>query len=228
MKLLKNIFNLFYPDICLCCENHLTENEHTVCLKCRFDFSVTNFTSEKDNAVEKVFYGRIPIEKATALFYFLNKGKIQTLIHQLKYKGQQQVGTFAGNWLAEDILQSNEFKDVDVIVPVPLHKNKLKSRGYNQVTTFGKALSKKLNIPYVENALVRTSFTRTQTKKIRIERWKNVQEIFSNANPELLNHKHILLIDDIITTGATLEACYSELKKSENIKISIACIAYTK
>ncbi|MDV7186245.1 phosphoribosyltransferase family protein [Lutibacter sp. TH_r2] len=228
MKLLRNIFNLFYPDICLCCEKQLTDNEQTVCLTCRFDFPITNFTSEKDNLVEKAFYGRIPIQSATALFYFLKKGKVQVLIHQLKYKGQQQVGTFIGNWLGDDLLQSNRFKNVDIIIPVPLHKNKLKTRGYNQVTTFGKALSNKLNIPYAENVLVRTSFTRTQTKKIRVDRWKNVQEIFKNSNPPALDNKHILLIDDIITTGATLEACYFELKKSKNIKISIACMAYTK
>ena len=228
MKLLNNIFNLFYPEICLCCETHLTENEHTVCLDCRFDFPLTNFSSEKNNEVEKVFYGRIPIEHATALFYFLKKGKVQTLIHQLKYKGQQQAGSFIGNWLGDEILQSNRFKDLDLIIPVPLHKNKLKSRGYNQVTTFGESLSKKLNIPYVDNVLIRTSFTKTQTKKLRIDRWKNVQEIFNNSKPEELNNKHILLIDDIITTGATLDACYSELKKSKNIKISIACMAYTK
>ena len=226
--MIQNIFNLFYPEVCVCCENHLTENEHLVCLECRFDFPMTNFTSENENEVEKVFYGRIPIEQATSLFYFLKKGKVQTLIHQLKYRRQQQVGTFVGNWLGDEILESDRFKHLDAIIPVPLHKNKLKKRGYNQVTTFGKSLSKKLNIPYIEDILVRTSFTKTQTKKIRIDRWKNVQEIFENTNPKALENKHILLIDDIITTGATLEACYSVLKKSKNLKISIACMAYTK
>lgn len=228
LKFIRNIFNLFYPDVCLSCENQLTENENVVCLDCRFDFPVTNYTSENNNALEKVFYGRIPIENATALFFFLKKGKIQHLIHNLKYKNQQQVGTFVGEWLADEILDSNRFKNIDVIIPVPLHKNKLKKRGYNQVTTFGKALSNKLNIPYLENVLVRTSFTKTQTKKIRVDRWKNVEEIFDNINPKSLDNKHILLIDDIITTGATLEACYLVLKKSKNIKISIVSMAYTK
>ena len=228
MKPLKDILNIFYPDICLCCKNALTINEATICITCRGDLPLTNFTFESQNLVEKTFFGRIPLENGTALFYFLKKGKIQQLIHELKYNGQQQVGNFIGNWLAEDILNSNRFKNIDCIIPVPLHKKKFKKRGYNQLTTFGKSLSKILNIPLYEELLQKKTAENSQTKLLRLERWKNVNELFFIVNHKVLANKHILLIDDIITTGATLEACYLALKKCENIKISIACMAYTK
>lgn len=228
MKFLKEVYALFYPEVCLCCKEPLTFNETVICILCRHDLPLTNFSSEKDNLVEKSCYGRIPVESATALFYFFKKGKIQELIHALKYKNQQQVGTILGNWLGEDLLESGRFFGIDCIIPVPLHKNKLKSRGYNQVTTFGKSLAKKLNVTYEVNVLKRVSFTNTQTKKIRFDRWNNVEELFIVENHEILNNKHILLIDDIFTTGATLEACYKAFKKTKGLKISIACMAYTK
>jgi ComF family protein len=228
MNFLKDIFNLFFPEVCLCCHEHLTNNETTICLICRHDLPLTNFSFEASNLVEKSFYGRIPIENATALFYFLKKGKVQQLIHELKYNKQQQVGTLVGNWLGTEIVESNRFKNLDCIIPVPLHKKKLKTRGYNQVTTFGQSLAKKLNVNYNENMLVKISSTKTQTKKLRLDRWRNVQELFVVQNSNNLKNKHILLIDDIITTGATLEACCEAFAKIEGLKISIACMAYTK
>lgn len=228
MNFLKDVYALFYPEVCLCCKEPLTHYETTICITCRHDLPLTNFCSEKDNMIEKSCYGRIPVESATALFYFFKKGKVQELIHALKYKNQQQVGVILGNWLGNEMKASNRFNSIDCIIPVPLHKNKLKSRGYNQVTTFGKSLAEKLNIKYNETVLKRVSFTNTQTKKIRFDRWKNVDELFIVENHETLKNKHILLIDDIFTTGATLEACYKALKKTENLKISIACMAYTK
>jgi len=228
MNFLKDIFNVFFPEVCLCCHEHLTNNELTVCLICRHDLPLTNFSAEKDNLVEKSFYGRIPIENATALFYFLKKGKVQQLIHELKYNKQQQVGVFTGNWLGAEIAESKRFKHIDYIIPVPLHKNKLKTRGYNQVTTFGESLAQKLTAEYNRNFLIKVSSTKTQTKKIRLDRWKNVQELFVVQNKSALENKHILLIDDIITTGATLEACCNAFSNIKGLKISIACMAYTK
>lgn len=228
MNFLKDIFNIFFPEVCLCCDAHLVHNETTICLTCRHDLPFTNFSFEVDNLVEKSFYGRIPIENATALFYFIKKGKIQQLIHELKYNKQQQVGNFIGNWLGTEMAESNQFKNIDYIIPVPLHRKKLKSRGYNQVTTFGKSLSEKLNIAYNSTTLVKISSTKTQTKKLRFDRWKNVQELFVVQDNLNLENKHILIIDDIITTGATLEACCKAFSKIEGLKISIACMAYTK
>lgn len=228
MKILKDMFAVFFPEVCLCCEEYLGTNESVICLTCRHDLPLTNFSFEENNLIEKSFYGRIPLEKATSLFFFFKKGNVQRLIHELKYNKQQQVGTFIGDWLGEQIIESNRFKTVDCIIPVPLHHNKLKKRGYNQVTTFGESLAKNLEIPYYEDILIRVSSTNTQTKKMRFDRWKNVQELFHVQNNFTLENKHILLIDDVITTGATLEACYDALNKTKNLKISIACMAYTK
>jgi len=228
MAFLKDIFNIFFPEVCLCCHDYLSNNEATVCITCRHDLPLTSFSIEKNNLVEKSFYGRIPIKDATTLFYFLKKGKVQQLIHELKYNKQQQVGTFIGNWLGEEMAESNRFKNINYIIPVPLHRKKLKTRGYNQVTTFGESLAKKLNIEYKDDILVKISSTKTQTKKLRLDRWKNVQELFVVQNKFNLENKHILLIDDIITTGSTLEACCKAFTKIDGLKISIACMAYTK
>jgi competence protein ComFC len=228
MNFLKDVYSLFYPEVCLCCSEHLTTNETVICVRCRHQLPLTNFSSESNNLVEKSFYGRIPVESGTALFYFFKKGHVQELIHALKYKKQQQVGVLLGNWLGDELLESGRFSNIDCIIPVPLHRKKLKSRGYNQVTTFGESLAKKLNIPFEETILKRISFTNTQTKKVRFDRWRNVQELFFVEHYKALDNKHILLIDDIITTGATLEACSKAFEKSNNIKISIACMAYAK
>lgn len=228
MKLLSDLLNVFFPVVCAICEEPLLEQEEIICIDCRHDLPLTGFSSESNNLVEKAFYGRIPLRAATALFYYADKSNIQTLIHQLKYKNQQQIGDFIGNWLSQEMIFSQRFKNIDYIIPVPLHQNKLKLRGYNQVTKFGQSLSKSLKIPYIDNLLLRIAATKTQTKKNRFERWTNVQEIFYLKNFQILENKHILLIDDIITTGATLEACYIALKNVKNLTISIACMAYTK
>jgi ComF family protein len=228
MKFLKDIFAIFFPITCLCCNEYLATNESVICLICRHDLPLTNFSFEENNLIEKSFYGRIPLENATSLFYFFKKGNVQRLIHELKYKKQQRVGTLVGDWLGEQLVESQRFETIDCIIPVPLHPKKLKIRGYNQVTTFGESLSKKLNIPYYSTILTRISSTKTQTKKLRFERWNNVQELFHVENNFTLENKHVLLIDDVITTGATLEACYDALRHTKNLKISIACMAYTK
>ena len=228
MRILKNMFAIFFPEICLCCNDYLAPNDSVICLTCRHDLPLTNFSFEENNLIEKSFYGRIPLQTATSLFYFFKKGNVQRLIHELKYKKQQQVGTLIGDWLGDQLIESERFATIDCIIPVPLHRKKLKKRGYKQVTTFGESLAKKLAIPYYENILIRVSSTKTQTKKLRFDRWKNVHELFQIQNNFVLENKHVLLIDDVITTGATLEACYEALNKTKNLKISIACMAYTK
>lgn len=222
-----NIFNLFFPELCLICENSLIENNQILCVSCRFNLPTTNFSNWKNNEVEKSFYGRVDIEAATSLLYFNRKGNVQQLIHQLKYKNQQIVGAFLGNWLGEDIILSKRFTQLDCIIAVPLHKNKIKKRGYNQVTKFGESLSNKLKIPLLENVLIKVSKTQSQTFKNRFERSKKLDDYFQLSDKKILKNKHILLIDDIITTGATLEACCIQLLKTDNVKISIATMAYT-
>ena len=205
----------------------LTTGEQLLCVPCRSDLSETNFSEWQENMVERSFYGRIPIENATSLLYFNKKGNVQKLMHQLKYKNHQEIGTFLGNWLAERMILSKRFRNIDYIVPVPLHAKKLKERGYNQVITFGESLASKLGIPLLEKVLIRISKSKAQTFKDRFERSDHIHEKFDLSDKEILKNKHILLIDDIITTGATLEACSIQLLQTSNIKISIATMVYT-
>lgn len=228
MQFFKDIFYLFFPEVCLACKYQLLKNEYVICTSCRHGFPQTNFTSESNNLLEKQFYGRVMIKEATALFYFHKKGGIQQLIHELKYKNHQEIGTILGNWLGEDLLKSERFKNLDFIISVPLHAKKRKKRGYNQLTKFGESLSGILQIPYIENKLLKIVTTDTQTHKGRFERWKNVRDLFELNDISFFENKHILLIDDVVTTGATLEACSNQLLKSKNTTISIAVMAYTK
>jgi ComF family protein len=228
MRFLKDFFHLFYPKLCANCKNKLTQNETVICTFCRHDLPLTNYTNYRDNKITKTFYGRIAIEKATALLFFRKKGVTKNLIHDLKYNGNEEIGVFFGNWLGEILKENNQFSDVDFIIPVPLHLKKLNTRGYNQVTKFGQTLSFHLDIPFSENILTRTSTSKTQTFKARFERFKDLDTKFSLNNTSIFTKKHVLLIDDVITTGATLEACAKELQKTEGIKISILTMAYTE
>ena len=227
MNALKDVIALFFPKICICCEEPLLKDEIEICLKCRYELPVTNYTNEINNEVEKVFYGRVKIEFATALLFYRKKGISQKILNQLKYRGNQNIGNLLGEWLGNELRECKRLQPVDYIVPVPLHPKKLEKRGYNQLSTFGKTLSKMLNVPYIETILTKKSATETQTLKLRFERWKNVNEIFDIVDTKIFENKHILLIDDVITTGATLESCALELLKTKNIKISIATMTFT-
>lgn len=225
MNILNDFLRLFYPKICGVCEEQLLINEKIICTVCRHDLPLTNFTKFDENSITQKFYGRIDIEKGYSLLFFRKEGITQKIIHELKYRGNEEIGEFFGNWLGEIVQEKKEFKEVDFIIPVPLHPKKLKQRGYNQVTKFGEKLSNYLQIPYLENELVRVSATKTQTFKARFERFNNVDTKFLLKNPLFFNNKHILLIDDVITTGATLESCANEFQKSQNCKISILTMA---
>lgn len=228
MRLLKDLFYLFYPKICVICDEKLIENEFVVCTNCRHDLPLTNFQSYTDNKVTETFYGKVILEKGFSLLYFRKKGSTQKLVHDLKYKGNQEIGLFFGNWLGEMLKENQEFKNVDVIIPVPLHPKKMRERGYNQVTKFGEKLSFHLKVPFIENELIRISSNKTQTFKTRLERFNNIETKFHLKKPSKFIGKHILLIDDVVTTGATLEACAKEFLKSKNCKISILTMGYTE
>lgn len=227
IKSLKNIFYLFFPDTCYTCESVLQDGENHLCTNCLHELPLTNFCTEKDNIIEKIFYGRIPLQAATTLFYFHKKGNVQKLIHQLKYKGNQNIGQFSGNWLGENIMQSNRFDKIDCIIPVPLHPKKLKQRGYNQLTVFGNSLSNILNKPFYDDILLRKEHNEAQAFKKLSERSEVKDNIFEIINSDKIKNKHILLIDDVITTGATLESCSISILKVAGTKISLATIAYT-
>ena len=225
MSLIQNLINLFFPKVCLGCTNVLSDNEQYVCTHCRHNLPVTDFHLNGSNAVKKVFYGRVKLEEATAMLRFQKKGIVQQLIHNLKYKGHQEVGQFLGDWLGSELMSLNNYQNIDVVLPVPLHKNKLRKRGYNQVTLFAKTLAENLNAVYMDNVLIKITDTKSQTSKTRLARWNSANEIFSIKNIDTIDNKHILLVDDLVTTGATLEACANQLLKAKNIKISIATMA---
>ena len=228
MKLLKDFFYLFYPNICANCKEQLLQNEKVICTFCRHDLPLTNFQSYTRNKVSSIFSGRITIEKAYALLFFRKQGITKNLIHDLKYKGNEEVGVFFGNWIGEIVAKNKEFSTVDFIVPVPIHAKKKKIRGYNQVTKFGECLSMHLKVPLNEDVLIRQSATKTQTLKSRFERFNDLESKFLARNTSIFKEKHILIIDDVITTGATLEACAKELLKTPGIKISILTMSYTE
>ncbi|MDT0677733.1 ComF family protein [Autumnicola musiva] len=219
--------NLFYPETCSCCNGELSKHENTVCTGCIHDLPLTNYHLTPDNPVTKTFYGRASIENGTSLLFFRKKGMVQNLIHNLKYRGHEEVGSFLGNWMGSLLQENASFQDIDAVVPVPLHKRKLKTRGYNQVEQFARKIALKLDAQYLENVLVKRSPTGTQTLKNRLSRWGNMEEIFLLQNTELLENKHVLLVDDIITTGATLEACTNKLKQINGVRVSIATMAFT-
>ena len=228
MKIVKHLFNLFYPSTCICCEQNLLDQEKIICIECRADLPFAENGDFISNPLTLIFEGRVLIEKGASFLYYHPSGKVKKLIHELKYKNNQEVGEFLGKWFGERLLKSTKFKDIDFILPVPLHIKKQQKRGYNQLTKFGDSLSTVLHTKYLENVLIRSSTSKTQTFKNRVERFKNLMTNFSITDTTFLKNKHVLLIDDVVTTGATLEACCKELLKAENIKISIATIALTE
>ncbi|MBA4316903.1 MAG: amidophosphoribosyltransferase [Flavobacterium sp.] len=221
----KNIINLFFPPVCAGCHSFLISNENVICTQCRHNIPLTNHHLNPENEAFKKFYGRIPVEYTSALLYFHKKGIVQELIHNLKYKGQEQIGTVLGEWYADDLKNSTILQSVDEIIPVPLHKRKLRERGYNQVTNFGLSLSNGLKIAYNTNLLVRNIYSKTQSKKNLLNRSDGIDTIFDVSFTEKDHNKHFLLIDDVMTTGSTLEACSHALLKIPGAKISIVCMA---
>ncbi len=173
------------------------------------------------------FYGKIPLEFAASLLYFHKKGIVQEMIHKLKYKGHEEIGETLGNWYAEELKNIAQIKSVDMIISVPLHPKKLRERGYNQVTKFGESLSNELSIPFNDKVLIRTVYSKTQTRKNLLGRTDVIENIFDVTFSEAHHNKHFLLIDDVITTGSTLEACSRALLKIPGAKISIVSMAMT-
>jgi ComF family protein len=221
----KAIIDLFFPKVCYACHKVLNDYEEDLCTNCRNELPVTNFHFNGDNNVLKVFYARVKVENGTALFRFEKKGLVQQLIHSLKYKGQESIGVFLGDWLGGELKTLKEYSEIDMVIPVPLHKNKLKKRGYNQVAKFAQHIATALNAQYVDNVLLKVTNTQSQVLKNRFARWTNNEELFTLQNTSAIANKHILLVDDLITTGATMEACINVLNQAENVKISVASMA---
>ncbi len=217
--------SLLFPELCQACGESLVTGEDLLCINCRYNLPFTDFHLKPDNMVAQQFWGKINLEAAYAMCYFTKGEKMQHLMHQFKYKGIQKIGNLLGNIAGEQLGKNPVFSSVDVIIPVPLHKSRLRKRGYNQSACFAEGLSEKLNIPVDENSLLRVRATQTQTHRSRFSRFENMQEVFALANTDTLINKHVLLVDDVVTTGSTLEACGTELLKVEGLKLSIATIA---
>ena len=225
---LADFAGLLFPQLCPACGESLIAGEDVICTDCRFTLPYTNFHLQPDNIVARQFWGKVELQGAYALYYFAKGGKVQNLMHHFKYKGMQAIGVLLGNIAGEQLVKSAVFNSVDVIIPVPLHKKRLKERGYNQSTCFANGLAQQLNAVVDDDNLVRMKSTETQTHKSRFSRFENMQEVFKVLNPEKLMDKHVLLVDDVITTGSTLEACSLQLLKIAGLKLSIATIAYAE
>jgi ComF family protein len=226
--MLKSLVDLLFPKGCSGCNEILQEGEAVVCIACRHDIPFTRHHLNPDNETYRKFHARLPLQHASSLLYFQKEGMVQQLIHNLKYRGQKDVGKLMGEWYSYDLKDVSELKDVDFVIPVPLHIRKLRERGYNQVAGFGKTVAEGLNCTYSEDILQRVTYNKTQTKKNLADRAAIIGSAFDVVSAEMHQGKHFLLVDDVITTGATLEACGKALLKIPGAKLSIVTIAYAQ
>lgn len=227
-KRFQELIGLLFPNLCGGCGASIYHGESFLCSKCLYAIPYTDYHLYPDNKVAKQFWGRIPLNAAMALLYFKKGGKVQNIIHNLKYKNQTGLGIKLGKLIGDRLNSAPDYMDIDLIIPVPLHKKRERSRGYNQSELIARGISAVLNISVNSNTLIRTITTDTQTKKGRYMRFENMRTVFSVKNSEILAGKHILLVDDVITTGATIEACALELHKCGIKKLSIAAAAFAE
>ena len=220
------LFHLFYPHNCIGCGSDVIQNENFLCLDCINDLPHTNFALHKNNPVEKKFWGRIALASAMSEFYFSKGTIVQNMIHEFKYRGNKKAGNYFGNLMGKSLLKSNRFSNIDVIIPLPLFERKEKMRGFNQAEILCNGIAEVINKPVIKKNVIRKVFTETQTKKHRVDRWKNVEGIFHVTDPQSLEGKNILLVDDVITTGATIDACGTEILKIKNVTLSVASLAF--
>ena len=223
----KDLLHLFFPHHCTGCGSDVVEDSQLLCLQCLAKLPETKFFEAEGNPVEKTFYGRLALQSAGAAYYFTKDSFVQHLITELKYHGNTDIGIYLGKLTALQMQKSDRFESVDCIVPLPLNDKKFQKRGYNQAALIAEGMLSILNIPVITNAVVRRLFTETQTKKDRVTRWQSMQNVFEIKNISSLENKHVLLVDDIVTTGATLEACGSVMLQVPNLKLSIATVAWT-
>jgi ComF family protein len=223
-KMIRDLINLVMPLLCPTCGRVLVNHEKIICTACQYELPRTRYASYTVNPVARLFWGRVYIENATAFFQFEKGSRFQQLIHELKYRDRQDIGKEMGRLLGTE-LKETAFASADVILPVPLHKTKRRQRGYNQCDPIAEGLSERLGIPWQPDYLIRQSASRTQTNRSRTDRWSNVDQIFAVKNEASLSGKHIILVDDVVTTGATLDACASAILSRKNVRVSIATLA---
>jgi ComF family protein len=230
MKFLYDIWDdfigLLFPRICYGCGNHLLRNESLICTECFVMIPRTDYHSQNSNPVAQLFWGRCKIEKAAAFSYYNRGSRIRSFIHHLKYNGITEIGPELGKIYGASLKSSGFTDDIDIIIPVPLHPSKERARGFNQSELISKGVAEATGISVETGIIVRIEKSQTQTRRSRYERWTNVEGIFGISNPEKLEDRHILLVDDVITTGSTIESCTNELLKIKGVKVSVIALAY--
>ncbi|WP_442589122.1 ComF family protein [Pedobacter sp. AW31-3R] len=227
-RLAKDFLGLLYPDLCNGCGTLLFQGEKQICTKCLYDLPFTGFETYAANRVHQLFWGRLSCDQAMAMLYFRKGSRVQQLIHQLKYNDQTSLGIALGSMLGYKLLTSPAYCTVDFIIPIPLHPSRQRSRGYNQSEYFARGISMAMGIPVSNTQLIRQKETSSQTKKTRYQRFENMQYVFKVVHPESLKDKHVLLVDDVITTGSTFESAGQLLLNCGISKLSIAAIAFAE
>lgn len=221
----QSLLQLFFPQTCRGCGSDAISKEQLLCISCLHRLPITDFYSHSGNATEKMLTGRLPFIDAASHFFFTQQSLIQQLMHQFKYKGRKEIGEYFGKRMGEAILGSSRFTNIDAIIPMPLHKHKLKQRKYNQASILCHGIASVINKPVLENIITRISAAGSQTLKNRIERWENIIGSFVLEDAGAVAGKHLLLVDDVITTGATLEACGATLLKAPGASLSLCTLA---
>ena len=226
-RYIKGILNLIYPRLCIMCNSDTPNESQEFCVDCMINMPHTNHFKQKDNLAARKFWGRFDFEDAASVLNFYNYTDVKWMMHRLKYEGRKDIGLTLGRMIGKKIQVSSLFNDIDLLVPIPLHSAKRTKRGYNQAAYIAKGINEILSIPMRENVIVKKIYTKSQTKMSRIERIKNVFNSFELVDRQGIRGRHILIVDDVLTTGATIEACARKLMEAENIRISIvtACIA---
>ncbi|MEO7923706.1 MAG: ComF family protein [Chitinophagaceae bacterium] len=221
-----SFLHLLFPHVCTGCGSDILKPNSLLCMRCINALPETNFELFPANPVAKIFWGRLPLVAATAQFYFTKESLMQHLMHQFKYKGNKDLGLQLGRMMGDQLRRSGRF-EVDALVPLPLFAARERKRGYNQASILCLGMSETMRLPVLEKAIIRTQHTETQTRKGRIERWENIEGKFLLRDADAIRYKHLLLVDDVVTTGATLEACGMELLKGEHVQLSLAtfCVA---
>ncbi|WP_347159881.1 ComF family protein [Pontibacter chitinilyticus] len=223
-----DLLSLLFPQSCYACDSALARGEQYICTNCNVKLPYTDFHvhgATELNPLQRRFWGKVPVKFAFSYLYFVPKGRVQRLLHKLKYKGAQELGEHLGQRYGSLLSDYKYNQQLDVVVPVPLHHSKQRRRGYNQSDLFAKGLADAMELPWSSTVLERLVATSTQTKKNRLDRWQNVEQVFRVARPELVQGKRILVVDDVMTTGATLEACAVELLRAGAAEVSVVTIA---
>ena len=228
MRIFEDILNIIFPNVCCICNSGLTKNEELICFHCRSDLPKANFSDAKENELTNMFYGKLNLDFGISYLYFYKSGITQKLLHKFKYKNYPEIGEMIGNWIGHELLKSKIEHNVNIIIPVPLHHRKERKRGYNQSQYLAKGISDITKIPTNFKILKRIQYNESQTHKSKEQRWKSVEDAFQVINNTIVENKNVLLVDDVITTGATLEACGHQILKSGASGLSIATIALAK